>query len=161
MSDWIDELSNDAQLVEAQTTARAAKALAADKAIRAEMPEYLRSLEIEFREVGRKLSEKPHLHTSLFVTDDSDPEVERRIRVVVTFDTGGFQESTHTNLYHGIGEKFIRCHPLEETPFNLRFAVRGSDCTVGVYADNSKPTLMTAAQAARYIIEPMIKRVRR
>ena len=160
MSDWIDETSKDALFAEAQTTSHAAKARAADKAIRAEIPEYLRLLEMGIREVGRKLSEKPHLRTSLSITDDSDPKVESRLYVEVVLDADGRLESTHTNIYHGIGEKIIRCHPLEETSFNLHFSVDCGDWRVGVYPDNGKRMLMMPEQAARYIVEPMVKLVR-
>lgn len=160
MSDWIDKLSNDAQLVEAQTTARAADALAADKAIRAEIPEYLRLLEMEIRDIRRKFSEKPNLCISLSVTDDSDPEVESRLRVEVVLDVYGRLESTHTLIYHGIGQKFLRCYTLEGTASVLRFAVRSSDWMVGLYVENGKGELMTPAQAAQYIVKPMVKQVR-
>ncbi|MGA9672474.1 MAG: hypothetical protein WBQ94_24885 [Terracidiphilus sp.] len=160
MSDWIDDLSNDEQLTEARTTAHAAKVRAADKTIRAEMPEYIRSLETEIRELGRKLAEKPNLHTSLSVHDDSDPDVQDRLQLQVSSNVDGWLETAYMRIFHGIGEKYILCDPLEETPFNLRFAVGGSDWRVGVCAENGKRILMTPAEAARYIVEPMLKRVR-
>jgi hypothetical protein len=160
MSDWIDDLSNDAQLAEAQTTAHAAKMRAADKTIRAEMPEYVRSLGTEIRELGRKLAEKPNLHTALSVTDDSEPDVETRLQLQASSNVDGWLETAYMRVYHSIGEKVIRCHPMEETPFNLRFAVDSSDWRVGVCAESGKRILMTPAEAARYIVEPMVKRVR-
>jgi hypothetical protein len=160
MTDWVDELSNAQELTESQTDAHAAKARAADIAIRSNASEYVRSLEIEIRELSRKFSEKPNLHTSLAVHDDSDPQVEQRLQLQVSSNIGGWLETAYMRIYHTIGEKCIRCHPIEETPFNLRFAVDGNDWRVGVYAETGKRILMTPAQAARYIVEPMVKRVR-
>jgi len=160
MTDWIDDLSNDAQLTETRTTAHAAKVRAADKAIRAEMSEYIRSLETEIRELGRKLAEKPNLHTSLSLHDDSDPQVQNRLQLQISSNVGGWLETAYMRIFHGVGEKFILCDPLEEAPFNLRFAVDSSDWRVGVCAESGKRILMTPAEAARYIVEPMVKRIR-
>lgn len=160
MTDWIENLSNDEQLTEARTTAYAAKARAADKTIRAEMPEYIRSLEIEFRELGRKLSDKPNLHTSLSIYDDSEPGVQYRLQLQVSSNVGGWLETAYMRVFHGEGEKFIFCNPIEGSPFNLCFAVDRGDWRVGVYSETGKRILMTPAEAARYIVEPMVKRVR-
>ena len=161
MTDWVEELSSDAQLNEAQTNARAAQKRTAHSAILAAMPEYIRSLEIEIRELNRKLSEKPNLHTTLSVDDDSEPDVESRLQLQVSSDFGGWLEMAYMCIYHSVGEKVIRCHPTEGTPFNLRFAVDNSDWRVGVYPEIGKRVLMTPAQAARHIVEPMVKQVRR
>lgn len=160
MADWIDNLSNDVELTEAQTAAYGAMVRAADKAILAEMPEYIRLLEIEFRELGRKLSEKPKLHTSLSVHDDSEPDVQDHLQLQVSSNVDGWLETAYMRVFHGVGEKFIFCNPVEEAPFNLRFAVDRKDWRVGVYPETRKHILMTPAEAARYIVEPMVKKVR-
>ena len=158
MAHWVDELADAEELTEAKANARAAEALAAGIRIQAEAPDYLRLLGMELREIGRKLSEKPNLHLSASVTDNSEPEVESRLHVQVS-SNAGWPEVTYTDIFHGIGQSVIRCHTAEGTAFRLHFAARSGGCAVGVYAEDGNGRVMTPAQAARYIVEPMVKRV--
>lgn len=159
MADWINELANTEQLTEAKANARAVEAVAAGIRIQAEGPEFLRLLGMELREIARKLAEKPNLHVSVSITDDSEPAVENRFHVHI-MSNAGWPEMTYTNIFNRIGETAIRCHTAEGTTYKLNFAARSSDGPVGVYVENGNGTVMTPAQVAQYIVEPMVKRVR-
>jgi hypothetical protein len=159
MAHWVDEFADAEGLTEAQTDARATAAVAAGIRIQAEGPEFLRLLELELRDTARRLSEKPNLHLSASVTNSSEPEVETRLHVQVS-SNAGWPEVTYTDIFHGIGQSVIRCHTTEGTAFRLRFVAHSYRGAVGVCAENGDGTVMTPAQAAQYIVKPMVKRVR-
>ena len=156
MAKWIDEIANAEQTKQAMADAREQEAIAAGLKVSAEAPEYWRQLVIELREVARGLSEKPNLHISASVSDNSEPEVENRVRVQVLMTTT-MPDSTYTDLLHRIDQHFIRCHTPGGTAYNLRFAVRRDSNAIGVYAENGRGEILTPAQAARYIVEPMVR----
>lgn len=158
MADWIDVLANTEQLRETRAEVRAAEAIAASVRIRAYAPEYVRQLEMELREVARKLAEKPSLHVFASLTNDSEPEIETRLHMQV-LRHAQWPEITYTDVFWLAGQNVLRCHTAEGAAYKLYFAARSGVDAIGVYAVNGSGTVMTPAQAARYIVEPMIQLV--
>ncbi|WP_263366658.1 hypothetical protein [Edaphobacter bradus] len=158
MAHWVDQIAekqiHGKSVAEARLQANAASSLR----VQARILEYWHQLVLELKEAERKLQENAGLHIAASVSVHVDPEFENKLRINIT-QMGFRPEITYTDVFHLIGQQFIRCHTLHGDTFRLPFGERG-DGAIGLYSEDGRGVMMTPERAAHYIVEPMIKRVR-
>lgn len=158
MAHWVDQIAekqiHDNSVSEARLHANAASSLR----VHARIPEYWHQLVLELREAERKLRENGDLHIAASVSEHSEPDFENRLRINISL-MGFRPEITYTDVFHLIGQQFIRCHTLHGHTFRLHFGERG-DGALGLYSEDGRGVMMTPEGAAHHIVEPMVKRVR-
>jgi hypothetical protein len=92
------------------------------------------------------------------VSDFSEPEVEVRYRVCVAL-TGIFPHTTQIEVFHQLGSQLVRFNTQERIAYHLRLGVHPSTNEPGLYSESGQ-TLMGPEMAARFIVEPMARRIR-
>jgi hypothetical protein len=92
------------------------------------------------------------------VSDFSEPEVEIRYRVCVAL-TGIFPHTTQVEVFHQLGSQLVRFNTQEGIAYDLHLGIRPGTSEPGLYSDNGQ-TLMGPEKAARFILEPMARRIR-
>jgi hypothetical protein len=120
---------------------------------KAEAVEFLSQLEKELKSVCFSLTD-----ICGSVSDFSEPEVEIRYRVCVAL-AGIFPRTTEIEIFHRLGGQHVRFITLEGIAYHLCLGTRPGTREPGLYSDNGQ-TLMGPEKAARFILEPMLRRIR-
>jgi hypothetical protein len=92
------------------------------------------------------------------VSDFSEQEVEIRYRVCVAL-TGIFPRTTQVEIFHQLGSQFVRFNTQEGIAYHLYLGIRPGTSESGLFSDSGQ-TLMGPEKAARFILEPMVRRIR-
>jgi hypothetical protein len=90
--------------------------------------------------------------------DFSEPQVEIRYRVSVA-RLGIFPRTTQIEIFYAPGSWFIRFNTLEGVAYNLHLGVQPGTTEVGFFSESGM-TFMGPEKAARFIVEPMVRRIR-
>lgn len=157
---WIQELAQQTTRQEAESLEREQSAIIASLIIQNGMPEFMRQLKMELTETCEQLCRTPELKIWASISDTTDPELETRFRIDIK-RMGIQPDSTYTDIFHHVSQHVVRCQPLDEKQIRLQFAMQPNKMSVGLYAEKEPLLLMTPAGAARYIIQPMVDKVRR
>lgn len=91
------------------------------------------------------------------VSDFSEPEVEIRYRVCVAL-TGIFPHTTQVEVFHQLGSQLVRFNTQEGIAYHLRLGIDPSTNELGLYSESGL-TLMGPEKAARFIVQPMARRI--
>jgi hypothetical protein len=92
------------------------------------------------------------------VSDFSEPEVEIRYRVCVAL-TGIFPHTTQVEVFHQVGSQLVRFNTQEGIAYHLHLGVHPGTNEPGLYSESGL-TIMGPEKAARFIVEPMARRIR-
>jgi hypothetical protein len=92
------------------------------------------------------------------VSDFSEPEVEIRYRVRVAL-TSVFPHTTQVEVFHQVGSQLVRFITQEGIAYHLQLGTRPGTSEPGLYSESGL-TLMGPEKVARFIVEPMARRIR-
>lgn len=92
------------------------------------------------------------------VVDFSEPDIEIRYRVCVAL-TGIFPHTTQVEIFHQLGNQLVRFITQEGIAYQLFLGVHPGTNEAGLYSESGL-TLMGPEKAARFIVEPMARRIR-
>jgi hypothetical protein len=92
------------------------------------------------------------------VSDFSEPEVETRYRVCIAL-AGTFPHTTQVEVFHQVGSQLVRFITQEGIAYHLQLGTRPGTSEAGLYSESGL-TLMGPEKAARFIVEPMARRIR-
>lgn len=156
VQNWVKEIVAQDELARAQSELDAKESLLAAFTARAEVPVYM----TEFaRELALYSETLRGIGLDCAFSDFSEPGFETRCQVMVRLSGALMPRYTYTNVFHLIGNNTIRCHSLGGKVFTLDFAVRPEGNAVALSARSSL-SLMNPKEAARFVVEPMVKWVR-
>jgi hypothetical protein len=146
--DWIKKIKaqQDRDAAIAQATAQRQALLT--KTIKADGPDFWRDL---LKELHVIIDSLPLIGLRAQMADIPSGTSEEGQEITV-FNYAVLDGQTCTNIFYGSGARAIRCHPQNAADYRLEFCLNGKlELSVTVIARGP----MTAAEAARCIVEPM------